>query len=144
MSKKKHRAQVTSNPGEYQQGYIDGLQAAFDESELDAFYTGVGFGKSQNGDKHIGFNSPSERASFERGMRDSKKHFNAERIKKETSFERWLRSIKAKLKYKTKLKSADKNRRRRDSFQKRKNNGKLRFNGLAKRNEKRGKRYGKN
>ncbi len=88
MSKNKHRAQVTSHDSDYQKGYLAGLQAAFDESELDAYYTGVGAGKVMNGDKHIGFNSDSERSHFEKGIRDSNKHFKSYRAKPLTWWEK--------------------------------------------------------
>ena len=88
MSKKKHRAQLSSNDSEYQKGYRAGLQAAFDESELDAYYAGVGAGKVMNGDKHIGFNSESERSHYEKGMRESDKHFKSYRAKPLTFWEK--------------------------------------------------------
>ena len=48
----------------YRQGYEDGARDAFDHSELDAFYTGVGYGKKLAGDKHIGFKNDVERERF--------------------------------------------------------------------------------
>ena len=75
--KKKARYDFKSDSSDYHKGYSDGMKAAFEESELDAYYTGVGYGKKQAGDKHIGFNNDEERRQFERGMQRKDEHFRA-------------------------------------------------------------------
>ena len=55
--KKKARRSMSSDTSEYYKGYQDGMRQAFEESELDAYYAGVGYGKMAAGDKHIGFNN---------------------------------------------------------------------------------------
>ena len=77
-----------SNDAEYRKGYYDGQHDAFAASELDAYYAGVGFGKREHGDMHMGFNNASERAQFERGIRDKDRHFNAYRAAPLTFWER--------------------------------------------------------
>ena len=74
---RKNRHKLRSDTSDYHKGYADGMKAAFEESELDAYYTGVGYGKKQAGDKHIGFNSDLERQQFEAGMFNKDKHFRA-------------------------------------------------------------------
>ena len=69
-------------------GYRDGMQQAFDESELDAYYVGVGYGKKTSGDKHIGFNSDKERASFQKGVSRKDHHFVAYRSEPLTWWEK--------------------------------------------------------
>lgn len=78
------------NSEDYKRGYADGLKGAFDELELDAFYAGVGYGKKANGIKNIGFSSPEEKASFEQGINNSSKHFQAPRYEPLSFFERLL------------------------------------------------------
>ena len=77
-----------SNDAEYRKGYYDGQHDAFAASELDAYYAGVGFGKREHGDAHIGFNNSKERRQFEEGIRNRNKHFNGYRVKPLTFWER--------------------------------------------------------
>lgn len=77
--KKKARHKLKSDSSDYHKGYSDGMKAAFEESELDAYYTGVGYGKKQAGDKHIFFNNDEERRQFERGIQRKDEHFRAYR-----------------------------------------------------------------
>ncbi len=93
---KKTRYVMKSETSEYHKGYADGIKAAFDESELDAYYTGVGYGKKASGDKHIGFNNDDERRSFEAGVKNNSKHFRAYRAEPPTFFERIFFGIKVK------------------------------------------------
>lgn len=79
---------MRSDDAGYQKGYSDGMKAAFEESELDAYYAGVGYGKKASGDKHIGFNSDKEREQFEAGMKNKSKHFRSYRAEKPSFFER--------------------------------------------------------
>ena len=67
---------------DYQKGYLAGMQDAFDKSELDAYYAGVGYGKMQSKDKHIGFNSAQEREQFEKGLANKDKHFKSYKLRK--------------------------------------------------------------
>ena len=90
MSKKRARHFIKSDTTEYHKGYADGMKAAFEESELDAFYAGVGYGKKNAKDKHIGFRNDEERRQFEAGMRSSDKHFRAYRAEPKGFFERLL------------------------------------------------------
>ena len=57
----KNRYVMREDTSDYQKGYADGMKAAYDDSELDAYYAGVGYGKKASGDKHIGFNNDEER-----------------------------------------------------------------------------------
>ena len=77
-----------SNDAEYRKGYYDGQHDAFAASELDAYYAGVGFGKREHGDKHMGFNNANERRQFEAGIRNKDNHFNAYRVKPLSFWER--------------------------------------------------------
>ena len=77
-----------SNDAEYRKGYYDGQHDAFAASELDAYYAGVGFGKREHGDAHIGFNNSKERRQFEEGIRNRNKHFNGYRVKPLTFWEK--------------------------------------------------------
>lgn len=86
MSKKRYR--IRDDSRDYNKGFADGMKASFEESELDAYYTGVGYGKKSAGDKHLGFNSDDERLQFEAGVRNNKKHFRAYRAEKPSLFER--------------------------------------------------------
>ena len=40
-----------------------------------AFYAGVGYGKAEHGEKHLGFNSDNDRKSFERGTEKHSQYF---------------------------------------------------------------------
>ena len=82
------RYSIRENNSDYNKGFIDGTKASFEQSALDAYYTGVGYGKKSVGDKHIGFNSDDERLQFEAGVRNNKKHFRAYRTEKPSLFER--------------------------------------------------------
>ncbi|MBQ8583285.1 MAG: hypothetical protein IJ488_01570 [Clostridia bacterium] len=85
---RKARHEMQSDSSDYRKGYSDGMKAAFEESELDAYYAGVGYGKKASGDKHIGFNNDEERQQFEAGMRNKGKHFRAYRAEPPTFLER--------------------------------------------------------
>ena len=78
----------TVDDSDYLKGYWDGQQAAFEKSELDAYYAGVGYGKRQSGDKHLGFNNAEERRQFERGIERKDEHFNSYRVSKLSFLER--------------------------------------------------------
>lgn len=84
----KRRSGAGAGDGEYRKGYLDGMNAAFDNSELDAYYAGVGYAKKAHGDKRIGFNSDKERENFEAGMRNKDKHFKVYRSEPPTFLER--------------------------------------------------------
>ena len=84
---RKARHLMRDNTPDYQMGYADGMKAAFEESELDAYYAGVGYGKKAAGDKHIGFNNDEERQQFEAGIQNRGKHFRSYRAEP-TFFER--------------------------------------------------------
>lgn len=85
---RKVRHILESDSTDYHKGYADGMKAAFEESELDAYYAGVGYGKKSAGDKHIGFSSDEERRQFEAGMKNKSKHFRSYRSEPPTFFER--------------------------------------------------------
>lgn len=84
----KRRSKSVSNVTEYEKGYSDGMKAAFEDSELDAYYTGVGYGKRQSKDKHIGFNSSEERRQFEKGVQNKDAHFKSYEVKEPSFFEK--------------------------------------------------------
>ena len=79
---------MRKNDSEYNKGFIDGMQASFDDSELDAYYAGVGYGKAIAKNKRLGFNSEEERMEFEKGMRNRNNHFHSYRARKPNIFER--------------------------------------------------------
>lgn len=82
---------------DYEAGYQDGVVAAYERNELAAYYAGVGYGKNAAGDKHIGFNSSSERDSFEKGISNRNKHFGAYKVRKKLNiFQRLFTSKKDK------------------------------------------------
>ena len=76
MPRRKNMANNTSD-SDYLKGYYDGMKDTYDSSEFDAYYAGVGFGKMQAKDKHLGFNSNEERQAFERGIENKDKHFKS-------------------------------------------------------------------
>ena len=87
---------------DYEAGYQDGVVAAYERNELAAYYAGVGYGKNAAGDKSIGFNSHSERESFEKGISNRNKHFGAYKMKKKLNiFERLFGSSRRDKKIKT-------------------------------------------
>ena len=83
---RKVRNKIQSDSTDYHKGYADGMKAAFEESELDAYYAGVGYGKKASGDKHLGFTSDYERQQFEAGIANKSKHFRAYRSEPPTFF----------------------------------------------------------
>lgn len=85
---KKPRYNISADSSDYNRGFAEGLRAAYEESELDAYYTGVGYGKKASGEKHIGFSSDDERQEFEKGVSHSHKHFRAYRAEPLTFWER--------------------------------------------------------
>lgn len=87
MSKKRYQ-NMRDDGSDYTRGYQDGMNAAFDNSELDAYYAGVGFGKYAAGDKHLGFNSAEEKAEFEKGITNKDNHFKSYRAQPLTLWER--------------------------------------------------------
>ena len=89
MQRNQNRFNRSEQDNDYQKGYRDGMQDAFDKSELDAYYAGVGYGKMKAKDKHIGFNSDEERREFEKGIADKDEHFKSYRAHK-TLWERFL------------------------------------------------------
>lgn len=76
MPRRKNMANNTFD-SDYLKGYYDGMRDTYDSSEFDAYYAGVGFGKMQAKDKHLGFNSNEERQAFERGIENKDKHFKS-------------------------------------------------------------------
>ena len=68
-----------SDTPEYQKGYIDGMTDTITDTNVHAFFAGVGYGKSEANVTHLGFNSAEERECFERGMAKKDEHFNAYR-----------------------------------------------------------------
>ena len=79
---KNQRYTLNSPVTDYEKGYAAGMKAAFDESELDAYYTGVGYAKCSARDRRIGFNSDEEREEFEKGMKNKDRHFKSHKIKR--------------------------------------------------------------
>ena len=73
---------------DYERGYNAGLNANIERTDLDAYYTGVGYGKKVAQDKYLGFNSSGEREQFEKGIREKDKHFNAHRAEPLSWWER--------------------------------------------------------
>ena len=80
MQRNKYKFNRSDENNDYQKGYRDGMQDSFDESELDAYYAGVGYGKMEAKDKFIGFNSDRERRAFDRGVINKDQHFNAHQV----------------------------------------------------------------
>lgn len=111
---RKVRHILESDSTDYHKGYADGMKAAFEESELDAYYAGVGYGKKSAGDKHIGFNSAEERYQFEKGIKNRGKHFNSVRVEPKSLLEKIIdtfgRSARKKRKVDRKTKKNDKKR----------------------------------
>lgn len=110
------RYKRTSDSTDYNKGYLDGQRAAFEESELDAYYAGVGYGKKVAKTKHIGFSNPEERENFEKGIRNHNKHFHSYKAEKsffEKLFGRREESTKA-ISYpsRRKLKAKDKGKKK--------------------------------
>ena len=62
------RSNNVDNSSDYQKGYIDGITDSMTDTNVHAFFAGVGYGKSEANVTHLGFNSAEERESFERGM----------------------------------------------------------------------------
>ena len=81
MQRNQKRFNRNEHDNDYQKGYRDGMQDAFDKSELDAYYAGVGYGKMKAKDKHIGFNSDEERREFEKGVANKDNHFKSYRAR---------------------------------------------------------------
>lgn len=67
------------NSSDYTKGYLAGQKAAFEESELDAYYAGIGYGKKMAKTKHIGFSTPEERRNFENGIKNHDSYFHSYR-----------------------------------------------------------------
>ena len=72
------------NSNEYKRGYLDGMNDKITESGAHAYYAGVGYGKKEAGEKHLGFADHEHLESFNRGVRDKDKHFIS--VKKEMGF----------------------------------------------------------
>ena len=85
----KHANNV-DNSSDYQKGYIDGITDSMTDTNVHAFFAGVGYGKSEANVTHLGFNSAEERESFERGMAKKDDHFNAYRSERRLT---WLDNI---------------------------------------------------
>ena len=131
----------SSDSSEYRQGYQDGMNKAFEDSELDAYYAGVGYGKKAAGDKHIGFNNPEERRQFQRGVQNKDEHFKVIRVRPPLFLERLFRSFSSKKKYKRKKKREKRYEKRRNKSQNRIKSGRSRFNKSSIKRARRGKRY---
>ena len=82
MQRNQNRFNHSEHDNDYQKGYRDGMQDAFDKSELDAYYAGVGYGKMKAKDKYIGFNSDEERREFEKGIANKDQHFKSYRARR--------------------------------------------------------------
>ena len=87
---------MRSDSSDYHQGYLDGRKSAFEDSELDAYYAGVGYGKKNANTKHMGFTNDEERRQFEMGISNSHKHFRAYRAEPLTFWERLFGGKKAR------------------------------------------------
>ena len=86
MSRKRYYGSGGSS--EYQQGYMHGRIDSKEDASLNAYYAGVGYGKREHGDEHLGFVSDKERRQFEEGIKNKDKHFNAYRLKPLSLWER--------------------------------------------------------
>ncbi len=69
---------------DYRRGYQDGINDSLVDSRALAYYAGVGYGKKEAGEKHLGFQDPEHLESFNRGVRNKDKHFIS--VKKEQGF----------------------------------------------------------
>lgn len=96
MSRKKTFNNTQGGLSEYQKGYLDGQHDTFEASELDAYFAGVGFGKREHGDKHLGFSSAKERYQFEKGIKEKDDHFNAYRAGRLSLWERLFGKTESK------------------------------------------------
>ena len=85
---KNPRMPMRSDSSDYHKGYLDGRKSVFEDSELDAYYAGVGYGKKSTSTKHMGFTNDEERRQFEMGISNSHKHFRAYRAEPLTFWER--------------------------------------------------------
>lgn len=72
--RKKNTKNKTSYSGSKKRTY--GSSGGIDEHNA-AFYAGVGYGKGLSGEEVFGFNSDSDRKSFERGALHHDKFFNS-------------------------------------------------------------------
>ena len=79
---------MRSDSSEYQKGYYDGMNDTYANTGIEAYYAGVGYGKKEAGDSHLGFNSDEERRQFEAGIQNKGKHFRAYRAEVPSFFER--------------------------------------------------------
>lgn len=109
---RKTRHEIKSDNPDYSKGYRDGLKAAFEESELDAYYAGVGYGKKAAGVKHIGFSSPEEREQFQKGIEKKDRHFNSFRAEPPTFWERLFGREEARKRINTSRRTAKKTEKR--------------------------------
>ena len=75
---------MNKNNGDYKQGYLDGMNDKIIETGAHAYFAGVGYGKKEAGEKHLGFADHEHLESFNRGVRDKDKHFIS--VKKEMGF----------------------------------------------------------
>lgn len=134
---------ASSDSSEYRKGYEDGMNKAFEDSELDAYYAGVGYGKKAAGDKHIGFNNPEERRQFQRGVENKDEHFKVIRVRPPSFLERLFRSFSSKKKFKRKKRREKRYEKRRNKSQNRIKSGKAwkRVNKSYSKRTRRGKRY---
>ena len=124
---RKYRNELRSDSADYRSGYADGMRAAFEESELDAYYAGVGYGKKASGDKHIGFNNAKEYEQFQNGIDNKDKHFRGYRMEKRSFLEKILfksenRKRHRKEKRKTKLLNSKTKRIKGRTYKRRSNN----------------------
>ena len=69
------------NAKDYSEGYLDGVRDAIEDSEIHAYYAGVGYGKHRSGNTNLGFNTRDERESFHAGINNNDKHFNSYQYK---------------------------------------------------------------
>ena len=88
MARNKENIGYSESARDYENGYRDGIKEALENSEIHAYYAGVGYGKHRDGNTNLGFNTEDERQSFHAGINNKDKHFNSYRYERPGFFER--------------------------------------------------------
>ena len=80
MARKKHNYHGSSEAEE--RAFYSGVNSGQADSDVHAFFVGVGYGKGARGDRHVGFREPSQKSSFDRGVENCNKHFSVVEVDK--------------------------------------------------------------
>ena len=116
---------------DYKQGYLDGMNDKIIETGAHAYFAGVGYGKKEAGEKHLGFADHEHLESFNRGVRDKDKHFIS--VKKEMGFFEKLFDFKGRRSARNRKRAA-KNQRRKKKVLRRNARSRVKKSGWKKNN----------